>query len=112
MRLRGPGRMLALAAVGLLVAAALAAGCRRQGTATAAPAGESAAEGSGGQSQAERTRAMEEKAREMEKRAADIQNMQGSEQEKIDAVNKLEQDRQELNKTGGDGSPPPNPPPQ
>jgi TolA-binding protein len=111
MRLRGSGRILALAAVGLLVAAALAAGCRRQGTATA-PAGESATQEAGGQSQAERTRAMEEKAREMEKKAAEIQNMQGTEQEKIDAVNKLEQERQELNKTGGDGSGSPNPPPQ
>jgi TolA-binding protein len=112
MRLRGSGRFLALAAVGLLAAAALpVGGCRRQGAATSAPAGESA-EGSGGQSQAERTRAMEEKAREMEKKAAEIQNMQGTEQEKIDAVNKLEQERQELNKTGGDGAASPNPAPQ
>jgi TolA-binding protein len=102
--------MLALAAIALAMAA-VAGGCRQHGTATSAPAaGSSSQEAAGGQSQAERTRAMEEKAREMEKKAAEIQNMQGTEQEKIDAVNKLEQERQELNKTGGDGAaPPPNP---
>jgi hypothetical protein len=38
--------------------------------------------------------------------------MQGTEQEKIDAVNKLEQERQELNRMGGDSSTPAAPPPQ
>jgi hypothetical protein len=114
MRLRGSGRRLApAAAIGLLVlAVAAGAGCRRQGAAPAAATGESAAQDAGAQSQAERTRAMEEKAREIDKKAAEIQNMQGTEQEKIDAVNKLEQERQDLNKMGGDGSAPANPPPQ
>jgi hypothetical protein len=55
---------------------------------------------------------MEAKARELDKKAAEIQNMQGSEQEKIDAVNKLEQERQELHRMSGDSSTPANPPPQ
>ncbi len=38
--------------------------------------------------------------------------MQGTEQEKIDAVNKLEQERQDLNRTGGDSSTPAPPPQQ
>lgn len=46
--------------------------------------------------EAERTRKIEEKAAEIERMSADIQNMTGTEQEKIDAVNKLEQKRREL----------------
>ena len=47
-------------------------------------------------SEAERTRKIEEKAAEIERRAEEIRNMTGTEQEKIDAVNQLERDRQEL----------------
>ena len=39
---------------------------------------------------------MEEKAAEIERMAAEIQTMEGSDQEKIDAVNRLEQERREL----------------
>jgi TolA-binding protein len=46
--------------------------------------------------EAERTRKMEEKAAEIERHAQEIQNMTGTEQEKIDAVNKLDQERREL----------------
>jgi len=46
--------------------------------------------------EAERTRKIEEKAAEIERHAQDIQNMTGTEQEKIDAVNKLDQERREL----------------
>ena len=99
----------ALLAAGLLVLGLGLAGCERHSSAPAQAGGE-AAEGAP-QSQAERTKAMEEKARELDQKAADIQNMQGTEQEKIDAVNKLEQERQELNKQGGDGSTPAAPPP-
>ena len=128
MRRREMGRapwVVALGLAGLVALAALAAilalaGCGRHaattGTApadaTAATPGDSSAQGGSYQSEAERTKAMEEKARELDKKAAEIQNMQGTEQEKIDAVNKLEQERQELNKTGGDGSASPNPAPQ
>jgi uncharacterized sporulation protein YeaH/YhbH (DUF444 family) len=87
-----------------------AAGCRRHSAPPAA--GDASSQGSEYQSQAERTKAMEAKARELDQKAAEIQNMQGTEQEKIDAVNKLEQERQELNKMGGDSSTPAAPPPQ
>jgi erythromycin esterase-like protein len=52
-------------------------------------------------SEADRTRAMEEKAAELDRRAEEIRNMEGTEQEKIDAVNELERERQELNRMGG-----------
>lgn len=48
------------------------------------------------ESQAEKTRRIEEKAAEIERRAEEIRNMQGSDQEKIDAMNELERERQEL----------------
>jgi hypothetical protein len=47
--------------------------------------------------QAERTRKMEEKAADIERHAEEIRNMQGSDQEKIDAMNRLEEERRELN---------------
>lgn len=47
-------------------------------------------------SEAERTRKIEAKAAEIERHAQEIQNMTGTEQEKIDAVNRLEQERREL----------------
>jgi hypothetical protein len=46
--------------------------------------------------EAERTRKMEEKAAEIERLSAEIQNMTGTEQEKIDAVNRLDEMRREL----------------
>ena len=109
-----------VAAVVALAAAGALAGCARHGAtagtastdaASAAPS-DGSAQGGSYQSEAERTKAMEEKAHELDKKAAEIQNMQGSEQEKIDAVNKLEQERQELHNMSGDGSAPANPPPQ
>jgi hypothetical protein len=51
---------------------------------------------SGSASEAERTRKIEEKAAEIDRKAAEIQTMQGTEQEKIDAVNDLEKERREL----------------
>jgi hypothetical protein len=102
----------ALAILGLLAASALT-GCKRQTAATStAESADEAAPAARGQSQAERTKAMEEKARELDRKAAEIQTMQGTDQEKIDAVNKLEQERQDLNRTGGDSSTPVPPPPQ
>jgi TolA-binding protein len=101
-------RAAALLSVGLLAVLGLA-GCQRQASAPPPASGE-AADGAT-QSQAERTKAMEQKARELDQKAADIQNMQGTEQEKIDAVNKLEQERQELNKQGEGGATPAPPQP-
>ena len=62
------------------------------------PSGSSgaASESTSSSDEAERTRRMEEKAAEIERRAEEIRTMEGSDQEKIDAVNRLEQDRREL----------------
>jgi TolA-binding protein len=46
--------------------------------------------------EAERTRLIEEKAAGIARREEEIRNMQGTEQEKIDAVNELERERREL----------------
>jgi hypothetical protein len=112
MRFRQVCRALPLAVLGLVCALALT-GCRQRSAASsAAQSGDEAAQAVAAQSQAERTKAMEEKAKDLDRRAAEIQSMQGTEQEKIDAVNKLEQDRQDLNRTGGDSSTPAPPPQQ
>ena len=47
--------------------------------------------------QAERTRKMEALAADIQRKEQEIQNMQGSEQDKIDAVNELDRMRRELN---------------
>lgn len=59
--------------------------------------GSSSSQASSSTEEAERTRKMEEKAAEIERHAEEIRNMQGTDQEKIDAVNRLEQERRELN---------------
>ncbi|MES1243081.1 MAG: hypothetical protein ABUT39_15825 [Acidobacteriota bacterium] len=46
--------------------------------------------------EAEKTRKMEEKAAEIKRKEEELRNMQGTEQEKIDAYNQLEKERQEL----------------
>ena len=51
---------------------------------------------SSSESQAELTRRIEEKAAEIARREEEIRNMQGTEQEKIDAYNELERMRREL----------------
>ena len=115
-----PAAALALAALVALPAIGALGGCAKHaatsGTtstdATSAAPGDGSSQAGSYRSEAERTKAMEAKARELDQKAADIQNMQGTEQEKIDAVNKLEQERQELNRMGGDGSTPAGPPPQ
>lgn len=60
---------------------------------------EASSEDSG--SESDRTREMEEKAAEIERKAEEIRTMDGTEQEKMDAVNELEKERQELNRMGG-----------
>ncbi len=53
----------------------------------------------------ERTSEMENKAAEIERQAEDLRNMEGSDQDKIDAYNKLQQSQQELSSMseGGEG---------
>jgi len=112
--------LVALAALAALAVVGALAGCARHAATTGTTSTDStsgapsdgSAQGGSYQSEAERTKAMEAKARELDKKAAEIQNMQGTEQEKIDAVNKLEQERQELHGMSGDSSTPANPPPQ
>jgi hypothetical protein len=83
----------------LAVMAALAAGTLTgcQDHASFAPTG-AAGNASTSSSEAQRTQEMEKKAKDIEQQARDLQNMQGTEQEKIDAANKIEQQRQELNR--------------
>lgn len=47
-------------------------------------------------SEAEKTRKMEEKAAEIRRMEDDLRNMQGTDQEKIDAANKIDEARREL----------------
>lgn len=65
------------------------------------PASGPSASSTGDSAEAEKTRKMEEKAAEIERRAEEIRNMQGTEQEKIDALNELDKERRELNEMGG-----------
>jgi len=58
----------------------------------------------GSSSEAEKTRKIEEKAAEIDRHAEELRNMQGSEQEKIDAMNRLDQERKELNEMQEQGS--------
>ncbi|HYU31369.1 MAG TPA: hypothetical protein VEW48_04345 [Thermoanaerobaculia bacterium] len=74
-----------------LVLAAVSWGCQMPSS-----SGTSGTKTTSSQSEAERTRKIEEKAAEIERHAQEIQNMTGTEQEKIDAVNRLEQERREL----------------
>lgn len=54
--------------------------------------------------EAEKTRKMEEKAAEIKRKEEEIRNMQGTEQEKIDAYNDLEKERRELIEMQNSGS--------
>ena len=77
-------------------------GCKMPSAST--PSGSSAS----AVDEAERTRKMEAKAAEIERKAEEIRNMEGSEQEKLDAVNRLDAERRELAKMqeeGGSGNP-------
>jgi hypothetical protein len=59
----------------------------------------SSAGGTGSSEQAEKTRKMEEKAAEIDRKSEEVRNMQGTDQEKIDAMNSLDQERRELTET-------------
>ena len=86
-RVRRPPSWLVLSLLALVLA--LAPGCRMPSS--------SASSGSGSSEQAEKTRKMEEKSAEIEKHAEEVRNMEGTDQEKIDAMNSLDQERRELN---------------
>lgn len=68
-------------------------GCQMPSSTAGSGTGEESADAA---SEAERTRRIEEKAAEIARMEEDLRNMQGTEQEKIDAFNQLEQKRREL----------------
>lgn len=65
------------------------AGCDMPSSSPAPSAGSSA--------EAEKTQKMEEKAADYQRHAEEVRNMEGTEQEKLDAMNSLDQERRELN---------------
>jgi hypothetical protein len=89
-RVRRPSSWLMLS---FLLLFPLCWGCKLP---SSAPAAGSSSASSSSASEAERTRKIQDKAAEIERKAAEIQTMQGTEQEKIDAVNALEKERREL----------------
>ena len=96
-RVRRPLPWLSLCLSVLLLPALC--GCKLPGASTSAPSSTSAVD------EAERTRKMEAKAAEIDRKAEEIRNMEGSEQEKIDAVNRLDAERRELEKMQEDSHP-------
>jgi hypothetical protein len=88
-RVRRTLSWLLLCLLALLLPAAW--GCDRLGGSSSAGAG------AGSSGEAEKTRKMEEKAAEIDRKAEEVRNMEGTEQEKADAMNSLDQERRELN---------------
>lgn len=65
-------------------------GCNMPSSSPAPSGGSSTAE-------AEKTKKMEEKSAEYQRHAEEVRNMEGTEQEKIDAMNSLDQERRDVN---------------
>jgi TolA-binding protein len=83
--------ILSLLLLSLLLA--VSSGCK---VPSSHPSAAGSSSSSSSESESERTRKIKEKADEIDRKAAEIQNMQGTEQEKIDAVNALDKERREL----------------
>lgn len=81
-------------------------GCQMPSSTTGSGTEEDTTASSSSESEAERTRRIEEKAAEIARREEEIRNMQGTEQEKIDAFNELERERRELMEMQEGGSNP------
>ena len=80
-----------------LIILSTALGCQMPASTSSSASGEEGApSSSSSESQAERTRRIEEKAAEIARMEEDLRNMQGTDQEKIDAMNRIEQARREL----------------
>jgi hypothetical protein len=90
-RVRRPLSWLVLSLLALLLPVCW--GCKMPGSSSSAG---SASSSSSSSEEAERTRRMEEKAAEIDRKAEEIRNMQGTDEEKAEAVNKLDQERREL----------------
>ena len=97
-RVRRPLSWLILSLLALLLP--LSWGCKARSTPPAAEAG-SGSNPAG--DEAERTRKMQDKAAEIDRKAEEIRNMQGTDEEKADAVAKLDQERRELNEMQDQG---------
>ena len=65
---------------------------------------EDSSEDSSSSSEADRTSEMEDKAEDINQQAEDLRNMEGSDQDKIDAYNKMQQDQQELSESSEGGN--------
>jgi|SRR5947209_1128381 len=98
-RVRRPLSWLILSLLALLLP--LSWGCKAHGKPPAAEAAGAASNPSG--DEAERTRKMQDKAAEIDRKAEEIRNMQGTDEEKAEAVNKLDQERRELNEMQDQG---------
>ena len=94
-RVRRPLSWLILTLLALLLP--LSSGCKAHSKPSAAESS------SGSSNEAERTRKMEDKAAEIDRKAEEIRNMQGTDEEKAEAVNKLDQERRELNEMQDQG---------
>jgi len=79
-----------------LIVLSTALGCKMPASTSSSTTGEEGTASSSSESQSQRTRRIEEKAAEIARREEEIRNMQGSDQEKIDAMNDLERQRREL----------------
>jgi hypothetical protein len=64
----------------------------------------SSSEESSSSSEADRTSEMEDKAEDIQRQAEDLKTMEGSDQDKIDAYNKMQQDQQELSESSEGGN--------
>lgn len=82
-------RLLPWLVLSLLLLSLAVAGCQMP---SSQPAGGTAST----EAEADKTRRMEEKAAEIARKEEEIRNMQGTEQEKMDAMNELDRMRREL----------------
>ena len=94
-RVRRPLSWLVLSLLALLLP--MAWGCDRLGSSSHAGSG---AASSG---EAEKTRKMEDKAAEIDRKAEAVRNMEGSEQEKTEAMNSLDKDRRDATESQDQG---------
>jgi hypothetical protein len=94
-RVRSPLSWLVLSLLALLLP--MAWGCDRLGNSSHAGSG---AASSG---EAEKTHKMEEKKAEFDRKAEAVRNMEGTDQEKLDAMTSLDQERRELTEQSESG---------
>jgi hypothetical protein len=92
-RARRPLSWLVLSLLALLLP--MAWGCDKLSGGSSARA-----TGSGSAKEAEKTHEMEQKAAEIDRKSEEVRNMDGTEQEKIDAANSLDQERRETQESG------------